>query len=416
MASRSHAALLTLTVLAAYIAGIPVLNEIGSANHLQCSDSADNDRDGKIDFPSDPGCSSSADTTEADTAATSSGSSVSSAAVSVRASSSSSSSTTVQNTTTGTFELAITDNHEMTKPGDTLSYNIVIKNTAATAQVVDVRAALSEFVIFQNAQPDATVNVRTVEWSDIVFGPSERKSFRVRAVVEPSAQFNSTITTQAVIGSFSVSDTTSIQTSGTANSVASVASVASSASAISSSSSVKSSVASSAISSSSKAMVPSTRVPLITKTANSDEVVAGGRVLYTLRVQNVLLTVIDDGVITDRFDSAILSVSDSGGGVKMGSGQLKWILPTLKPGQVWEKTYALTAASTIADGTQLSNVATIAGMDVADASLEDRTVTVRTSVMPHLPSTGAAYDLLYVLGTVPAAGIFTAMQRKLKRA
>ncbi len=39
----------------------------GPGGRPQCSDGIDNDGDGKVDFPSDPGCSSPSDNSEVDT-------------------------------------------------------------------------------------------------------------------------------------------------------------------------------------------------------------------------------------------------------------------------------------------------------------------------------------------------------------
>lgn len=197
------------------------------------------------------------------------------------------------------------------------------------------------------------------------------------------------------VGSISVSDTTSIQYN------------------VSSSSSSRSSSSSAANNASSSSA--SLNGVLFNKTADTAEAVHGGNVQYTLSVQNILLKPLENAIITDRFDGSILTVDDAGGGTVISDGVLQWNIPTLQPGQEWQQSYVLKVTGALPQGTVLNNVATISGPGLDDITLQRKVVAVRTDIVNHLPSTGAANDLLFLLASMPLAGVFAGAQKMLRR-
>jgi hypothetical protein len=82
---------------------------------------------------------------------------------------------------------------------------------------------------------------------------------------------------------------------------------------------------------------------------------------------------------------------------------------------VWEDSYTLTVSPAIPSGTQLSNIASISGPDVITATLDEKVNVVTTGIVDHLPSTGAANDMLLFFGAIPLSLGFSAVQRRLRR-
>lgn len=298
--------------------------------------------------------------------------------------------TVVQNSpqTEALFKVFVTDDRQTVAPNDTLNYRATVKNDASVARTTDVILMVSPFVTVSNLQPTANTDSNTIVWKDVTFNPGETKTYTFSALVRRNAQEFVSVNTLIKAGQATAADSTSVQTNANNSSRSSLSS-----------------------SSSSRRAGAPTRSVLFSKSADTDEVVSGGRVRYTLFVQNVLLTTIDDAMITDRFDSSILTVADAGNGTVVSPGQLQWKLPRLLPGQTWTQTYTLSVGN-IAEGTQLSNVATITGNDVATATLDEKVVVIKTGVVNRLPSTGAAYDVLFLLATVPFAGAAAALQKR----
>jgi len=302
--------------------------------------------------------------------------------------------TTVQNSPQqqANFQVFVTDDRTTVAPNDTLNYRATVTNSATTSQTTDVILTTSQFITVSDLQPNAPYDSNVIVWKNVSFNAGETKTFTFKGQVRRNAQEFVSVNTQIKAGPATAADSTSVQTGARA-------------------SSSRSSLSSSSSSSSRRTGAPSRSV-LFSKSADTEEVVSGGSVRYTLFVQNVLLTTIDDATITDRFDASLLSVSDAGGGTVVSPGQLQWKLPRLLPGQTWEKSYTLSVSGTIAEGTQLSNVATITGNDVATASLDEKVVVAKTGIVGRLPATGAPYDVFFLLMTAPIAGALSMLQKR----
>jgi len=145
------------------------------------------------------------------------------------------------------------------------------------------------------------------------------------------------------------------------------------------------------------------RSVLLMKTTDKKEVLPGGRIRFTIRVQNVLLRVINDAEVTERFDPSLLSVVESGSAVMLGSGSMQWALPRLDPGEVWEHEYVLAAHASVEHGTVLNTITTITGTDIADGPLQDQVSITAISVLSALPTAGVATDLLFLISSLPLA-------------
>jgi len=147
---------------------------------------------------------------------------------------------------------------------------------------------------------------------------------------------------------------------------------------------------------------------LFRKVADRSEAVAGGTIRYTLYVKNVLDHTIDDASISDRFDPMLMSSPDA------PSGMRTFAVPVLQPGAEWKVSYTLHVSEALANGTVLSNIATLQGSDVESSPLSERVRVTQTGIMTGMPQTGAPLDLLFVLTTSGMAfGSMVASRRKL---
>ncbi len=154
---------------------------------------------------------------------------------------------------------------------------------------------------------------------------------------------------------------------------------------------------------------------LFTKVASTDEAVPGGTVRYTLTVRNILSEPMTDAVVSDRFDTSLLSLGDMGDAQILGGGRLQWNVPALQPGDAWQTSYTLQVSPRAPRGQMLTNIATITGSNIGSLSLTQRVRTVRTGVFTGMPQTGAAMDIFFTLmtgaGTLSIAGT-QALRRK----
>lgn len=294
------------------------------------------------------------------------------------------------------FQLSLTDDTSIVPPRGTLNYHATVSNTTASQQVGDVILTVPQLLVIEVLTPDTSYDSNVIVWKDTVFAPNETKTFTFRATVRRNAPEFASLFTQLRIGTAAVSDTTSVQKQTGASS-------ASSAILSSSRSSVRS-----------RSSVAVNRSVLFRKTSDANEVLPGGLLRYTLFVQNVLLQSIDDATITDTFDASKLSIADAGGGNIIAPDQLQWVLPTLSPGHTWQQTYSLIVSPNAHAGITLNNVATITGTDTEYATLAEKVSFVKTDVVERLPSTGAPYDVFFLLITFPMAILGSFRQRTFK--
>ncbi len=153
---------------------------------------------------------------------------------------------------------------------------------------------------------------------------------------------------------------------------------------------------------------------LFRKSAGQGEALPGSNITYTLFVRNTLGHSINNAVISDRFDSSLLSIVRADGALRLGDGQLQWNVPSLAPGESWTTTYVLKVSRNAPKGTVVQNIATISGSDLRELSLSARVNVTGTGVVRTLPKTGGAMDALFLLVTAPLALASAVAQRRLK--
>lgn len=379
MLSCIRTLLLSILAVAAISVTAPVAGNIVFANHLECSNGLDDDNDGRTDFPEDPDCTSNDDPSESPDGQTTSVDNSSSAAE------------PVQNSL---FQVSVSDERDAAVPGDVLTYTLTVQNSTAQQVTTDINLRVSEFIDISIITPPTPSDASMIVWNNVSFAPNEAKTFAFTGIVRAGTPEASTVSTQVNVGTSSAVDITTIQpaSGGAASSVAS----------------------SDASSSSAESVVVVDSTMLFTKTAGTQEAIPGGTIEYTIMVKNIFGEPLTDAVVNDRYNPTLLIVADNGGANVINPGQLQWNVPTLNPGQVWEKTYTFRVASDSTNSARITNVATISGRGVATAPVANRITTHTMNVVSSLPATGAAFDALFLLMTFPTAAAAAAVQRKLR--
>lgn len=295
------------------------------------------------------------------------------------------------------FRLSITDNRDSVYPGQSLSYVLTVKNTAASTVTTDVSAVVSGLSTIDSSSPSAVINYPTVIWKDVTFKAGETRTFTFTAAMRKRVSPYTAARVVAHVLGLTATDTTvakslkgdpvfmtSTQLNGSSRST------------------------------SSSSRPTNGRNPLFTNVSDAVNVVRGGTIHYTLTVQNVLLNTIKDATVSVRFDPAQLSAIDLNGGTLIGDNRIQWKVPALQPGQVWKMTYAMRVSKTLPNGASITNVASLSGNDVGDSTLSDRVTVTTADVLVNLPATGGAFDLLFTLMTAPLAFAGMAAQRRLR--
>ncbi len=268
------------------------------------------------------------------------------------------------------------------KRGDIIHYTVTVRNeTDKLATMAAVNASLPIYSEFLDVSDGGQWDGSTIHWRNmqIAAGSERTLGYRVR-VRDDAPQGGKLLATVDASGSkdslnITVSDRTTVSTN--------------------------------------TAQRPSRSSTLLRKVADRSEMLPGGTVRYTIMVQNVLLHVIDDAVVTDRFDPQFLSIADSGNAQIVGQGEMQWKVPALQPGQRWETSYVLSISKNAPNGYIVKNIARITGTDVNDAAFSERVIITQTGVMTHLPATGAPFDILVGLFLSPLALATALVQRRL---
>lgn len=312
--------------------------------------------------------------------------------------------TTVQSgaAATKSYALTLTDNSSVVRAGTTLHYVLTVKNNSTTAQTDTVTVQGPPSLTVQSANPLSTsLGTNSVTWSNVAFASGETKTFNFTAQVDAQARTNTSIETRATVGNATIADFTAVNNN---------ASSSSSSSRSSSRSSIRST--SSRSSSSVRATAGN---PLFRVSANTQEAAPGGDITYTLFAQNVLLNNIRDAAVSVRFDPALASVVSSPNGTTVNNGEVRWLLPTLAPGQTWNATLTLKVDPSLGNGNIVTAIGRMSGSDVNGAVLNERVVTVTTSVVTNLPHTGAAFDVLFLALSGVLALFFGIIQKGVQK-
>lgn len=297
--------------------------------------------------------------------------------------------------TDAAFRISVTDNRDIVYPGQNLSYTITVKNTSSYSVTSDVSANVSGLNTIDSYSLNPIVNYPTITWKNVEFAANQQKTFTFTAAMNKRVAPYTAARVVAHVGLLTATDTTvSRSLHGDPVFMTSTQLNSSSRGATSSSSNPSKSV-------------------LFRHTSDANDVVRGGTIHYTLYVQNVLLNVIRDGVVSVRFDPSQLTVIDTNGGTLIGDNRIQWKVPVLQPGAVWKLTYTMQVSKTLPAGAVITSVASLNGNDVGTSTLSERVTVANADVLTNLPATGAAFDLLFALLVAPLAFAGTVLQRKL---
>lgn len=146
---RAWAAMCFLALL--LLSGIPLP---AFADHTECSDDVDNDRDGRIDFPEDDECSADSDDSEDDSASG------------------------------RDFSISISDGEQYTSPGDRLGYVVTVTNLRSSDREADIRVSMPQFTNYEDSLPDADREGSVLWWRNEPFNERERRTFRFEVEVQ----------------------------------------------------------------------------------------------------------------------------------------------------------------------------------------------------------------------------------------
>lgn len=295
---------------------------------------------------------------------------------------------------TSAYTISITDNASKAIPGDRLGYTVKVKNLANYQQHGDLVVYAPDWTDVLSSQPEANVDLPNVTWRDVAFAPLEEKTFRVDTQLRHRMPAYTSVIASATIAGIRATDTTVVHFGAERESIFPFA--------------LRSSSSSTASTANKRS---GGRSVIFRKTVDSNEVIPGGMLHYTLYVQNLASTSINNAIITDRFDPTKVSFAYGSSVRQLGSGQLRWNVPTLQPGQVWQTTYALSVSPTLPMGSQIVNIATISGDDLMYGSLNEKVSVVQTGVIGELPVTGSPFDLLFVFSSLPLAAAAAGVQK-----
>jgi uncharacterized repeat protein (TIGR01451 family) len=146
------------------------------ASHSQCSDSIDNDGDGRVDYPSDIQCANSDDNDES--------------------------------TGTPDITLSVTDGRTVAYPGDSVTYNVTVRNNSA-ARTLDVRLSLPAEANLINPGQGGQVDGKTVVWRAVYMDTGTTR-FSVDVQLSPNVKGGVQLSATADVGGTRASDLTQL--------------------------------------------------------------------------------------------------------------------------------------------------------------------------------------------------------------
>lgn len=271
-------------------------------------------------------------------------------------------------------------------PGDLITYTVGLQNpTNAVATAAQADASLPLYGQFVSVTEGGFWDGRAVHWRNLQIAPGGTRSLQYTVRVREDAPAGGRLIAEATADGAKDSVVTNIVGVGQGQ----------------------------------RFVPPPVSVPyappshvLLRKTSDRSEAIPGGRIRYTVMVQNVLLHPINEAVVSDSFDPTYLSIVDRGDAVVAHSGEMRWIVPSLAPGQVWQTSYVLAVSKDAPQGISINNIARISGSDVADASFSERVTVTQTGILRELPSTGAAMDAFVALLLLPLASMPAMIQRR----
>jgi uncharacterized repeat protein (TIGR01451 family) len=280
------------------------------------------------------------------------------------------------------IDATITDNRNTAEIGQVLTYVVRVTNKSAVVGTnVSVDTSLPLYGEFVSATEGGWYDGTNVRWLILQIAPNGSRTLQFTVRVRGDAPLN-TLLTAAVSTADGTGDrdTTTVVDSSTE-------------------------------------MGAIQQEVLFRKTANQSEVLPGGSVRYTLTVRNTLDRVMSDAEIVDHYDTQYMSLEtyeNPESLIGQTSGNIRWKVPVLKPGETWRTSYSLNVSPNAPNGMELSNVATLRGSDiVSGTSLTETVRTARTGVFTGVPETGVDFSALLglLLGAPALAAV--GIQRKI---
>lgn len=297
----------------------------------------------------------------------------------------------------------LTDGRDTVERDETLTYTVHIANTSdAPATHVFVSASLPTYGTFQSADQGGVWDGTNMRWTNLQIASHAVRDVHFTVRVRPDAVFGSLMETSVSVDGGMARDYTEV-------------------------------VRLNSEGPSHPRHTGRTTDPLIVKTADRNEVFAGGLVHYSITVNNVMDHAMRNTVVDDTFDARYFSLQsyDPRATVSMaGNGHMRWTVPTLEPGKSWTVTYTLSLSADAPAGLRTSSIARLVGDDVVQwSNASDDTASTEsantrlyavqeTGVFNGMPTTGAGDDLIslsaVLLGLLPL-GAATIHRRKLYR-
>ncbi|MFH0770642.1 MAG: hypothetical protein V1926_04675 [Candidatus Peregrinibacteria bacterium] len=271
-----------------------------------------------------------------------------------------------------TLAVNVDDGQSAVKPGQELTYAIVIRNNhSMLATNVEATDALPLYTEFVSATEGGVWTGKDIHWTGLTISPNGERSLSVTLRVRSDAPLGETLRNSVTALGQTGIDQTEVSDSALAEG----------------------------------ALRAPVSAVLLRKLADRTEVRPGDTVGYAIYLQNTLKNTITNVVIEDRMDSPYLEVLGAEQG-QMLNGQLVWRVPELGPGQTWTIRYSARIRSDAPHGVTVPNVVTVSGNGMESVSLTERVTTTRISVVGSLPKTGVATDaivalLLSALAAVP---------------
>ncbi len=173
-------ALLLVLALSIGFSGLMGLSsEATLANHSQCSDGLDNDRDGKVDYPQDDDCENLDDDFE--------GLGIS-----------------------GNF-VTLTDGKESVQPGGAVVYVITLKQQRTDARVVNLSLHLPYQSNIVSASDGGAVSPNQVRWTNVSVYKNVTRTLQVHANVSPDVPAGQYLVARALVEGAEATDTTLVE-------------------------------------------------------------------------------------------------------------------------------------------------------------------------------------------------------------
>ena len=250
---------------------------------------------------------------------------------------------TIQNSES--FSITKTDHETEVEPGDTLEYEIRVRNNSSVRVTnVTVTDTLPDEVEFQDASPnESSENGRVIRWENQTFEANEEKLYRVEVDVDDDA--DGTLYNTAEVRGVSATDRTDVDDNGNHNGNAEID---------------------------------------LTKTASTSEVFPGGIIDYTVRVRNTGDDPIENLTVTDQLPADVIVIDDGDADSRSGR-RLEWEIDELDDGDEEIFRYRVSVPTYMVAGQIIRNNVCVEADDLDNDECESVTV----SVLGMIPKTGA---------------------------